>query len=124
MLPAPGTVCGFEYTFPQGIRFDHCIYDGFEVKPDFDPMIGKLIAYGKDRKVALRKTLSAIKGLYIDGIKTNTSLHEIILQEENFVAGLYTTNYIGDVRPQERVASLYREEDLYKRAIAIEAVTF
>ncbi len=120
MLPAPGKVAAFEYTFPQGVRFDHCIYNGFEVKPDFDPMIGKLIVHGLNRKVAMRKIKNAIKNLYIDGIKTNTKLHEIIIEEEKFVAGTYTTNYISEVKPQERVEALASDEDLYLKAIAIE----
>ena len=120
MLPAPGKVVAFDYTFPQGVRFDHCIYNGFEVKPDFDPMIGKLIAHGIDRKVALRKTRSAIRNLHLDGIKTNKCLHEIIIDQENFVAGLYTTNYIAEVKPQDKVEGLLSIENLYKKAISIE----
>ena len=120
MLPAPGKIAAFEYTFPQGVRFDHCIYNGFEVKPDFDPMIGKLIVHGFNRDVAIRKTKNAIKNLHIDGIKTNTQLHEIIIEQENFVAGTYTTNYIAEVKPQERVAGLLSDENLYKKAISIE----
>jgi acetyl/propionyl-CoA carboxylase alpha subunit len=122
MLPAPGQINGFETTFPQGVRFDHCIFNGLEVKPDFDPMIAKLITYGHSRDVTIRKMRSALSGLYIEGIKTNISLHEIILKEKNFVAGQYTTNYIAEIQPQERVAETAREEVLYKRAVAIELV--
>ncbi|MBT4791458.1 MAG: ATP-grasp domain-containing protein, partial [Halobacteriovoraceae bacterium] len=120
MLPAPGKVVAFEHTFPQGVRFDHCIYNGFEVKPDFDPMIGKLIMWGHNRKVALRKAKNAIKNLQIDGVKTNIHLHEIIIQEKNFVDGIYTTNYIPEFQPQSRVESLVNENALYKKAISIE----
>lgn len=120
MLPAPGKIAAFEYTFPQGVRFDHCIYNGFEVKPDFDPMIGKLIVHGFNRSVAIRKTRNAIKNLHIDGIKTNTYLHEIIIEQENFVAGIYTTNYIAEIKPQEKVEALIAEENLFKKAISIE----
>lgn len=103
MLPAPGKIVGFETTFPQGIRFDHCIYPKFTITPDFDPMIGKLIAKGFNREVALRKVKSALDGLVIDGIKTNIALHRVILNEKNFVEGHYSTNYIGTVKPQEKV---------------------
>jgi acetyl/propionyl-CoA carboxylase alpha subunit len=120
MLPAPGQIAAFEYTFPQGVRFDHCIYQGFEVKPDFDPMIGKLIVKGLDRKVALRKMANAVANLHIDGIKTNTYLHEIIIGEPNFIDGSYTTNYISDVAPQEQVKNLIKVEELYKKAISLE----
>lgn len=120
MLPAPGVVNGFEFTFPQGIRFDHCIYDGFEVKSDFDPMIGKLIAFGKSRDVAIRKTKAALHGLTIDGIKTNAPLHKVIIDEETFVKGIYTTNYISEVAPQDKVEEQKTEESLYQRAVSIE----
>ena len=120
MLPAPGHVNGFETTFPQGVRFDHCIFNGLDIKPDFDPMIGKLIVHGHNRSVVIRKMRTALSGLYIEGAKTNVPLHEIIMQEENFVAGQYTTNYIADVAPQDSVTEKIRVESLYEKAVAIE----
>ncbi len=120
MLPAPGKIAGFDFTSLQGMRFDHCIYPGFEVKPDFDPMIGKLILKGSKREVAIRKVRESLKHLYIDGIKTNTPLHRVIFEEENFVAGKYTTNYISEIKPQENVLSLLEESELFTKAIALE----
>lgn len=105
LLPAPGKVISFDHTHPQGVRFDHCIYQGFEIRPEFDPMIGKLIVVGLDRKVALRKGLDALRGTALNGVKTNLSLHEIITQEENFVAGKYTTNYISEINPMDKIES-------------------
>lgn len=119
MLPAPGKIVGFETTFPQGIRFDHCIYPKFTITPDFDPMIGKLIAKGFNREVALRKVKSALDGLIIDGIKTNIALHRVILNEENFVKGNYSTNYIGTVKPQEKVAP---KEDIKAFMLKVAAI--
>ena len=67
MLPAPGTVTGFETNFPQGTRFDNCLYKGLEVTPDFDPMVGKLVTKGITRSVSLRKMKAALDGLFIEG---------------------------------------------------------
>ena len=67
-------------------------------------MIGKLIAKGFNREVALRKIRNAVDGLIIDGIKTNIALHKVILDEENFKKGQYSTSYISTVKPQEKVA--------------------
>ncbi|MAZ49110.1 MAG: hypothetical protein CME65_11140 [Halobacteriovoraceae bacterium] len=120
LLPAPGEVVSFDYTFPQGVRFDHCIYPGFEVRPEFDPMIGKLIVVGYDRDVALRKSREALSNLYLDGIKTNKALHEIITTEENFIAGKYSTHYISEVNPVERVESLKSDDDLILKALSQE----
>src|SRR5690606_24701484 len=120
MLPAPGKVVGFETTFPQGIRFDHCIYPKFTITPDFDPMIGKLIAKGLNREVALRKVTNALDGLVIEGIKSNIPLHKVILREKNFKEGNYSTNYIGTVKPQEKVAVKEEIESFMVRIAAIE----
>jgi acetyl-CoA carboxylase, biotin carboxylase subunit len=120
MLPAPGKVVGFETTFPQGIRFDHCIYPKFTITPDFDPMIGKLIARGFNREVAVRKVTNALDGLIIEGIKTNIPLHRVILREESFKRGEYSTNYIGTVKPQDQVAAREGDEALMLKVAAIE----
>lgn len=119
MLPAPGKIVGFETTFPQGIRFDHCIYPKYTITPDFDPMIGKLIARGLTRDVALRKVRNALDGLVIEGIKTNIPLHKVILREETFVKGEYSTAYISKIKPQEKVAA---KEDLNAFMIKVAAI--
>jgi acetyl/propionyl-CoA carboxylase alpha subunit len=120
MLPAPGKIVGFETTFPQGIRFDHCIYPKFTITPDFDPMIGKLIAKGLNREVALRKVRAALDGLIIEGIKTNIPLHKVILREETFVKGEYSTAYIGKIRPQEKVTPKEDPKAFMVKVAAIE----
>ncbi|MFL5785251.1 MAG: acetyl/propionyl/methylcrotonyl-CoA carboxylase subunit alpha [Bacteriovoracaceae bacterium] len=120
MLPAPGKIVGFETTFPQGIRFDHCIYPKFMITPDFDPMIGKLIAKGLNRDVALRKVRAALDGLIIEGIKTNIPLHKVILREETFVKGEYSTAYIGKIKPQEKVSPKEDPKAFMVKVAAIE----
>ena len=120
MLPAPGKIVGFETTFPQGIRFDHCIYPKFTVTPDFDPMLGKLIAKGFNRDVAIRKLRNAIDGLIIDGIKTNIALHKVILDEENFINGHYSTSYISLIKPQEKVLAKEEIKSFMLKVAAIE----
>lgn len=121
MLPAPGKVIGFETLFPQGVRFDHCLYQGLHVTPDFDPMVGKLITHGITREVAVRKMRTALNGLMIEGLKTNIELHKIILNENTFSKGKYTTNYMNEIKPQEKVVREFSEKDARKRIAVIEA---
>jgi acetyl/propionyl-CoA carboxylase alpha subunit len=120
MLPAPGKIAGFETTFPQGIRFDHCLYQNFEITSDFDPMIGKLIARGNNREVAMRKTRTALEGLLLDGLKTNIPLLKVILNEESFKLGKYTTHYISSVKPQDQVAVVESEMKLLEKVVSME----
>ena len=120
MLPAPGKVTGFETNFPQGIRFDHCLYRGLEVTPDFDPMVGKLVARGLIRDVAIRKIQCALDGLYIEGLKTNIPLHQIILKDGVFVQGEYTTDYIAEAKPQDKINTAMDYDKLYVKLAGIE----
>ena len=120
MLPSPGKVTGFETHFPQGIRFDHCLYRGLDVTPDFDPMVGKLVARGPIRKVAVRKILCALEGLYIEGLKTNIPLHKVILQEKTFLEGRYSTDYISKIRPQDQIDTSMDYDKLYLKLAGIE----
>jgi len=121
MLPAPGTVTGFETNFPQGVRFDHCLYRGLNVTPDFDPMVGKLVAKGLVRDVAIRKMKAALKGLYIEGLKNNIPLHEVIMDDPVFEEGKYTTNFIKEVAPQDRIDTSINHLEIYKKLAAAEA---
>ncbi|MGZ3807813.1 MAG: acetyl-CoA carboxylase biotin carboxylase subunit [Bacteriovorax sp.] len=121
MLPSPGIVTGCETNFPQGIRFDNCLYKGLQVTPDFDPMVGKLVAKGIVREVAVRKMKAALDGLLIEGLKTNIPLHKVIMNEENFNKGHYSTNYISTVKPQEKVDTSMDFIAVYKKIAGIEA---
>lgn len=108
-MPSPGKILGMETTFPQGIRFDHCLYAGVDITPHFDPMVGKIISHGYNRDVALRKMKAAIDGLNISGVKTNISLHEKILNHQKFRNGNYTTHFIDEEKIQEKEESESQE---------------
>lgn len=121
MLPSPGLVTGFETHFPQGTRFDHYLYRNLEVTPDFDPMVGKLVTKGLLRKIAIRKMRSALDGLLIEGLKTNIPLHKVIMNNEKFINGNYSTDFIGEEKPQEEVNTDVNYVEIYKKLACIEA---
>ncbi len=121
MLPAPGEVQAFETIFPQGTRFDHCLYRGLKVTPDFDPMVGKLVTKGLIRSVALRKMRAALDGLLLEGLKTNIPLHKIILNDERFVKGNYTTGFINENKPNAKVNVDVDYQKIYRILAGIEA---
>jgi acetyl-CoA carboxylase biotin carboxylase subunit len=121
MLPSPGTVTGCETNFPQGIRFDNCLYKGLVVTPDFDPMVGKLVAKGIVRDVAIRKMRAALDGLLVEGLKTNIPLLKVIMKNEVFVNGKYSTSFITTEKPQDQVDTSMDYTALYKKIAGIEA---
>ena len=121
MLPSPGLVTGFDTHFPQGTRFDHCLYRDLEITPDFDPMVGKLVVKGVVRDVAIRKMKAALNGLHIEGLKTNIPLHKIILEDKDFCDGNYSTSFIEDKKPQDKIDTAVDYISIYKKLAVIES---
>lgn len=119
MLPAPGRVSNFQWNPFPGIRFDHCLYSGIEITPDFDPMVGKLIATGNNRSVALRKMKNALLNVTIRGLKNNIPLHLEILNESKFKEGIYSTNYLAEIKPQEKLIIPMSEDEKREAFLSI-----
>ncbi|MDA8792564.1 ATP-grasp domain-containing protein [Bacteriovoracaceae bacterium] len=117
MLPSPGMIENYDYELGKGIRFDHCLRPNREISSNFDPMVGKLVARGFDRSVAIRKVRNALNKLNILGLKTNIPLLKVILAEETFQAGQYTTFYIDKIKPQENLNLNITPQELLIHAI-------
>ena len=93
-LPCPGTITRFHSPGGMGVRWESHIYTGYTVPPYYDSMIGKLIAYGENRDVAISRMRNALSELIIDGIKTNIPLHQEIMTDENFQKGGANIHYL------------------------------
>ena len=76
------------------VRFDTAIYQGYEIPPYYDSMIGKLIVYARERTEAIRKMQAALCELVIEGVTTNAEFSSEILAQPEFKNGTYTTNYL------------------------------
>ncbi len=70
-IPSPGTVSQYHPPGGPGIRVDSHLYNGYRVPPNYDSMIGKLIAHGETREAAIARMRGALAELVIEGIKTN-----------------------------------------------------
>lgn len=87
-MPCPGKVNYYHAPGGPGIRMDSHLYSGYTVPPNYDSLIGKLIAYGPTREIALKRLHNALDEIVIDGIRSNITLHrDIILQDPDFLAG-------------------------------------
>ncbi|MGP1931407.1 MAG: acetyl-CoA carboxylase biotin carboxylase subunit, partial [Arsenophonus sp. ET-DL12-MAG3] len=77
-----------------GIRWESHIYTGYTVPPYYDSIIGKLIAYGETREIAIIRMKNALSELIIDGIKTNIKLQQKIIDDRNFFKGSTNIHYL------------------------------
>jgi acetyl-CoA carboxylase, biotin carboxylase subunit len=93
-MPSPGKITRFHAPGGFGIRWESHIYAGYTVPPYYDSMIGKLIAYGETRAVAIARMKNALAELVIDGIKTNIDLHIEIMNDEGFQKGGTNIHYL------------------------------
>jgi acetyl-CoA carboxylase, biotin carboxylase subunit len=93
-VPSPGTIKLYHPPGGPGVRMDSHIYTGYQVPPFYDSLIGKLIAYGETREIALARMRNALDEIHIDGIKTNIALHQEILRDTNFIAGGTDIHYL------------------------------
>ena len=94
--PSPGKVTTWCMPGGPGIRLDSHVYAGYTVPPYYDSMIGKLIAYGPDREMALARMRVALSEVAIDGIRSNIPLHRRILADSKFNEGGTTIHYLEE----------------------------
>jgi acetyl-CoA carboxylase biotin carboxylase subunit len=93
-LPSPGKIQLYHSPGGPGIRVDSHIYDGYVVPPYYDSLIGKIISYGENRDDAIAKMRNALDELIIEGIKTNTALHQKVLSDPAFQKGGQNIHYL------------------------------
>ncbi len=93
-LPRPGTVEAFHAPGGPGIRVDSHIYDGYRIPPNYDSMIGKLIAHAESREAALARMRVALEEMVLRGVVTNIPLHQRLLNDSGFVNGSCNIHYL------------------------------
>jgi len=94
--PSPGKITNWHTAGGPGIRVDSHAYSGYTVPPNYDSMIGKLIAYGDTREQAIRRMRIALSEMMVDGIKTNIPLHQELMHDERFIQGGTSIHYLEE----------------------------
>jgi biotin carboxylase len=80
------------------------VYSGYVVPPYYDSMIGKLIAFGKDRAEALRRMEIALEEMIVEGIKTSIPFHRLALKHPRFRAGDLDTRFVEQMLKEHEAA--------------------
>jgi acetyl-CoA carboxylase biotin carboxylase subunit len=92
--PSPGKITSYHPPGGPGIRVDSHIYQGYTVPPNYDSMIGKVIAYGATRDQAIRRMRVALSEMVVEGILTNIPLHQELLVDLRFLRGGTSIHYL------------------------------
>ncbi len=96
-FPSPGRIVARRVPSGPGIRLDDGVYPGWTVPIDYDPMLGKLIAWGRDRAEAVTRMRRALEEYYVSGIRTNLRLFRRILGEPAFQRGEIHTRWLDEM---------------------------
>ena len=103
--PSAGVVDGLVLPAGPGVRVDSALYDGAEISTNYDSLIAKVCAWGRDRQEAIARMRRALRELEVGGIATNLPVHLSILGNENFCAGVIDTDFIRRCDPVDWLAS-------------------
>lgn len=95
--PCPGRIEMYYPPGGRGIRLDSHVYAGYTIPPTYDSLIGKLVAFGKDRREAMDKMNRALSEFMITGIKTTIPFEMAIMQDPNFRRGVYSTGFVDQL---------------------------
>jgi len=125
-VPSPGEVVVYRPPSGPGIRIDSGVYQGARVTVFYDPMVAKLVVWGRDRPEAIERLRRALQEFVVKGIKTSIPFHRRVVEHPVFLEGRYDTGFIdqhlaggkGDPRPLSEDALQARRVAFMMAAIA------
>jgi acetyl-CoA carboxylase biotin carboxylase subunit len=100
--PSPGKITSYHPPGGPGIRVDSHVYQGYTVPPNYDSMVGKVIAYGATREQAMARMRIALSEMVVEGIQTNIPLHRELLNDTRFMRGAVSIHYLEQKLAQEQ----------------------
>jgi acetyl-CoA carboxylase biotin carboxylase subunit len=93
-LPDIGRLNIYRTPKGPGIRVDDGFEEGMDIPIYYDPMLSKLITWGKDRKEAIDRMVNAIDEYYISGVATTLGFCRFVMKHEAFISGNFDTNFV------------------------------
>jgi len=136
--PSPGKLKGYRSPGGIGIRVDSGVYTRYSIPSIYDPMISKLIAWGRDRPEAIARMRRALYEYIIAGVKTNIPFHKAVMENPRFVHGELSTHFIENEttllddmqqimkreKPlEERLSRIFEEKRKIAAIAAVSAIT-
>ncbi len=116
-IPCPGKIVYYHAPGGPGIRIDSAMRSGYSIPPFYDSLIAKLIAWGENRQEAIIRMKRALDEYEIEGVKTTIPFHRELLENERFINGEISTEFVEN----EFIFS-GQEYDEYKEVAIISAV--
>ena len=117
-LPNVGRLSGYSIPRGDGIRLDDGYEEGMDIPIFYDPMISKLVTYGKSRDEAIQTMIEAIDSYLIDGVKTTLPFGRFVMQHESFRTAAFDTHFVKNYySPQKLMAERHKEMEVAARLV-------
>ena len=96
-LPSPGPITKLLAPDGFGVRFDSGYHSGDEISQYYDNLVGKLVVWGRNREVAIARTIRALDELVVEGVATTIPADLAILKHPDFAAVTHSTKWVEEV---------------------------
>jgi len=120
----PSTGCITEMIIPSGlgVRVDEGVRVGQEITPYYDPLLGKLITWGRDRQTSLQRMIRALLEFNIVGIQTSIPFCLMLFRHKSFHEGKYSTHTIDIIKDEllQELSIHNKEQNLAVRIGAVQ----
>ena len=118
-IPSIGTLSTYKTPVGDGIRVDDGFEEGMEVSIYYDPMLSKLITYGKTREEAIQLMITAINNYKVEGVATTLSFGKFVCEHEAFTSGNFDTHFVKNYYSPELLEKQYAEERRIAALVAL-----
>lgn len=109
-MPSIGTLHKYQRPHGPGIRLDDGFEEGMAIPIYYDPMLSKLIAYGKDRQEAIQRMLQAIANYKVQGLETTLPFGKFVFEHPAFTSGNFDTHFVKKHFTRKAWQDLYAQE--------------
>jgi len=109
-LPNVGTLETYQIPKGENIRLDDGYEEGMEIPIYYDPMISKLVTYGKNRIEAIQKMIQAIDLYQIKGVETTLPFGKFVCEHEAFRSGNFDTHFVKNYYSADKLKSEFDQE--------------
>ncbi|MBS3101246.1 acetyl-CoA carboxylase biotin carboxylase subunit [Candidatus Woesearchaeota archaeon] len=121
--PSPGTVVNYLPPGGPGIRISSSCHTGCRILPQFDSLIALLICHGRTRHEAIARMRRALDEFIIEGVKTTTPFHKLVLSKRQFLKGNVATSFIENNMIMEEMKGLKQKKEALPKEKKVLIVT-
>lgn len=111
ITPRTGIIEDVRFPDHNWLRIDTYIYPGCRISPYYDSMIAKIIVWGEDRKQGIQRMIEVLNQTVIKGVPTNIPLQKLILKNNIFQSGEYSTAFLKELLENENISELYQDTE-------------